>query len=90
MILAISKTHHKSVILTTMEWKGPEKDGENGSDVPVTMKQRPQASPAPRPGAAPKESWFIAAVKPDAVFPQAGWPQPLYMVKEADPEGLWM
>jgi len=72
MTLAISRTHHKSVTLTTMEWKGPGKDGENGSDVPVTTKQRPQASPAPRPGAAPKESWFIAAVKPDAAFPQAG------------------
>ena len=68
----MSRTHHRSVSLTTMELNGPGKDGENGSEVPVMAKQRPQASPAPRPGAAPKASWFIAAVKPDAVFPQAG------------------
>ncbi len=45
--------------------------GEYGSWVPVMEKQRPQASPAPEPGAEPKESWLIAAVNPVADRPQA-------------------
>lgn len=57
--------------LTTIELNGPEKDGENGSAVPVIAKQRPHASPAPAPGAAPNASWFMAAVNPEADFPQA-------------------
>ena len=60
-----------SVTLTTIVWNGPVKDGENGSSVPVIAKQRPQASPAPAPGGAPKVSWFIAAVNPVAEIPQA-------------------
>jgi hypothetical protein len=71
-----------------MVWKGPVNEGEKGSEVAVIEKQRPQASPAPRPGPEPNINWFTAAVKPDAVFPQAGEPQPEYMVKEAEPEGL--
>ena len=63
--------------LTTMEWKGPGKDGEKGSCVPVKAKHRPQASPAPSPGGAPYDNWFIAAVKPFADFPHAGRLQPL-------------
>ena len=51
--------------------KGPVKDGEYGSAVPVKLKQRPQASPGPRPVGAPKASWFIAAVNPYPVMPQA-------------------
>jgi len=39
-----------------MEWKGPGKEGENGSDVPVRAKQRPHASPAPSPGGEPNAS----------------------------------
>lgn len=47
-------------------------EGEYGSAVPVSAKQRPQASPAPRPEADPKASWEMAAVKPEAGMPQAG------------------
>lgn len=39
--------------------------------MPVREKHRPHASPAPRPGAEPKESWFMAAVNPFAEIPQA-------------------
>jgi len=63
--------YQRSVTMTTMLWKGPVKAGEYGSAVPVKEKQRPQASPGPRPGGAPKASWFIAAVNPLPVFPQA-------------------
>lgn len=35
-------------------------------------KQRPHASPAPRPGDEPNVNWFTAAVNPLAAFPQAG------------------
>jgi hypothetical protein len=62
---------HRSVTLTTIEWYGPPYDGEYGSDVPVSAKQRPQASPAPRPLAEPKESWLIAAENPLAASPHA-------------------
>ena len=41
---------------------GPEYAGEYGSAVPVSAKQRPQASPGPRPGADPNESWETAAL----------------------------
>lgn len=54
-----------------MVWNGPVKAGEKGSDCPVRAKQRPQASPAPSPGADPKDNWFMAAVKPLPVLPQA-------------------
>ena len=45
--------HQRFVTLTTMLWKGPVKAGEYGSAVPVKRKQRPQASPGPRPGGDP-------------------------------------
>ena len=54
-----------------MEWKGPLYPGEYGSPVPVTEKQRPQASPGPPPCGAPKASWFIAAEYPFTCTPQA-------------------
>lgn len=57
--------------LTTIEWNGPVYAGEYGSALPVSAKHRPQASPAPEPGAEPNESWFIAAVYPVADLPQA-------------------
>lgn len=57
---------------TTTLWpNGPVYEGEYGSAVPVRAKQRPQASPAPRPEADPKASWEMAAVKPEAGMPQA-------------------
>ena len=42
--------------------KGPVNPGEYGSALAVKAKQRPQASPGPRPGADPKANWLIAAV----------------------------
>ena len=39
--------------------------------MPVRAKQRPQASPAPEPGAEPNDSWLMAAVKPEADLPHA-------------------
>ena len=45
--------YQRFVTLTTMLWKGPVKAGEYGSAVPVKRKQRPQASPGPRPGGDP-------------------------------------
>lgn len=50
---------------------GPVKAGEYGSALAVNEKQRPHASPAPRPGAEPNASWLMAAVYPDAALPQA-------------------
>ena len=64
-------TGQRSVTLTTMVLNGPVNAGEYGSAVAVTAKQRPHASPAPSPGADPKESWLIAAVKPLAATPHA-------------------
>ena len=70
--------YQRLVTLTTMLLKGPVKAGENGSAVPVKRKQRPQASPGPRPGGAPNASWFIAAVNPLPVMPQAICPKKKY------------
>ena len=64
-------TGHRSVTLTMMVLNGPGKEGEKGSLLAVTAKQRPQASPGPSPGADPNESWLIAAVYPLAAMPHA-------------------
>jgi len=58
----LPETGHMSVTFTTMLWNGPVYDGEYGSSVPVSAKHRPHASPGPRPGSDPKESWLMAAV----------------------------
>jgi len=79
-------TGQRSVTFTTTEWNGPVYAGEYGSSVPVKAKHRPHASPAPKPGADPKESWLIAAVKPEADIPQAGEPHPEYMVNVDVPD----
>ena len=50
---------------------GPVNAGEYGSAFAVSAKHLPQASPGPRPGDDPKESWFNAAVNPDAALPHA-------------------
>lgn len=66
-----SLTEHRSVTLTTIvldAWIPVL-----GSTVPVILKHRPQASPGPPSGVAPKESWFMAAVYPDADWPHAAW-----------------
>ena len=61
----------RSVTFTTTVLKGPVYDGEYGSALAVSAKQRPQASPAPRPGPEPKANCEMAAVKPLADIPQA-------------------
>ena len=80
--------YQRSVTLTTMVLKGPVKAGENGSVVPVKEKQRPQASPGPRPGGAPKASWFIAAVNPLPVSPQAIFHNKLVYSLVSDTSGV--
>src|SRR6266702_409651 len=55
----------------TMVLNGPVKPAEYGSAVAVTLKQRPHASPGPRPGSEPKASWLIPAVKPVVVLQHA-------------------
>ena len=62
---------HRSLTFTTMVFpNGPVKEGEQGSDVGVILKQRPQAPPAAL--FAPNASSFTAVEYPYTIWPQAG------------------
>ena len=55
-------TGQRSVTLTMIVLNGPVNAGEYGSAFAVMAKQRPHASPGPRPGNDPNASWLTAAV----------------------------